>query len=51
MKGYKLVGLANNPRAKMSNKIRSIMLRRERQMLKREGKVGGSYAKRNGGVK
>jgi hypothetical protein len=47
MKGYKLVGLANNPRAKMSNKIRSIMLRRERQMLKRN--LSGANGK--GGAK
>ena len=48
MKGYRLVGLANNPRAKMSNKIRSIMLRRERQMMLKRNLSG---ANGKGGVK
>lgn len=36
MKGYKLIGLANNPRAKMSHRLRAMMKRRERL-----GKVAG----------
>lgn len=49
MKGYRLVGLANNPRAKMSNKIRSIMLRRERQMQMLKRNISGANGK--GGTK